>query len=363
MWDQKIQRQIKDCALFIPIISYTTDERHEGYFRLEWKLAVERMRLLSDRVAFLLPVVIDDTSDREADVPDAFRHVQWTRLPQGEAPSVFMERINGLLGSASVRVEPTRPTGTPAAASAPVTSSPIASKAPGKLSPMSIGLIAALAAAIAIIGWEQFKGAKPNVPAATVATSTPNAPTTNAATSTEQSIAVLPFVNESSDKEQEYFADGLTETMIDLLSKVPDLHVAARTSSFYFKSKSEKLPTIAREFNVANILEGSVRKAGNRLRITAQLVRADNGYHLWSETYDRDAKEIVKVQDEISAAVVAALKLKLVASARVAGSRRTSNTEAYNQYLIGEHFSRTNILDGYRRAIVAYDNALALDPH
>ena len=84
LWDQKIQRQIKDCALFMPIISHATDERREGYFRLEWKLAVERMRLLSDRVAFLLPVVIDDTLDREADVPDTFRNVQWTRLPRGE---------------------------------------------------------------------------------------------------------------------------------------------------------------------------------------------------------------------------------------------------------------------------------------
>ena len=103
VWDQKIQRQIKDCALFIPIISHITDERREGYFRLEWKLAVERMRLLSDRAAFLLPVVIDDTLDREADVPDVFRNVQWTRLPQGEPAAAFVERIKGLLGSASVR--------------------------------------------------------------------------------------------------------------------------------------------------------------------------------------------------------------------------------------------------------------------
>ena len=174
---------------------------------------------------------------------------------------------------------------------------------------------------------------------------------------------MLPFLNESSDKEQEYFADGLTETMIDLLSKVPDLHVAARTSSFYFKGKSEKLPAIAKELNVGNVLEGSVRKAANRLRITARLVQADNGFQLWSETYDRDTKDIFKVQDEISAAVVTALKLTLAAPATVAADRGTTNTAAYNQYLIARHFDRLYTLDGYRSALEAYEKALSLDPH
>jgi TolB-like protein/Tfp pilus assembly protein PilF len=362
VWDQKIQRQIKDCALFIPVISLTTQSRDEGYFRLEWRLAVERTRLLADDRSFLVPVVIDDIADASARVPEAFRHVQWTRLPLGETPPAFVERIKGLLGSGSVRVEPARRVGTSWSGPTPVTAQPISLKTTRKLSPLSIVLIAAVAP-IAFLAWQQLKGTKPSVGTTTVTSTPPNATPVKAAVPAEQSVAVLPFVNESSDKEQEYFADGLTETMIDLLSKVPDLHVAARTSSFYFKGKSEKLPTIAKELNVANVLEGSVRKAAVRLRITARLVRADNGYQLWSETYDRDAKDIFKVQDEISAAVVTALKLKLAAPATVAGNRGTTNTEAYNQYLIGLHFSRTNTLVGYRRALAAYDKALALDPH
>ncbi len=363
VWDQKIQRQIKECALFIPVISRATDERREGYFRLEWKLAVERMRLLSDRLAFLLPVIIDDTSDREADVPDAFRNVQWTRLPQGEASSAFVGRVKGLLDSASARAEPMRPVGTPSTSPPPLISPSNPSRTPGKLSPVSVGLIAALAAAIAFIAWQQFKGPRSKTPSETTDTAAPIASRSTQAGPVVQSVAVLPFVNESSDKEQEYFADGLTETMIDLLSKVPDLHVAARTSSFYFKDKSEKLPAIAKELNVANVLEGSVRKAGDRLRITAQLVQADNGYHLWSETYDRDTKDVFKVQDEISAAVVAALKVRLITPAAAAANRGTSNPEAYSQLLLARHFSRLNTLDGYRHALESFNQALALDPH
>src|ERR1700721_762976 len=122
----------------------------------------------------------------------------------------------------------------------------------------------------------------------------------------ENSIAVLPFVDMSEKKDQEFFSDGLSEELIDLLTNIPGLQVPARTSSFYFKGKSEDVSTIARRLLVSHILEGSVRRSGKRLRVTAQLIRADNGYHLWSKTYDRDVSDIFKVQDEIANAVVSA---------------------------------------------------------
>jgi TolB-like protein len=126
---------------------------------------------------------------------------------------------------------------------------------------------------------------------------------------------VLPFVDMSEKKDQEYFSDGLSEELIDILTKVSDLRVPARTSSFYFKGKSEDIPTIARRLLVAHVLEGSVRKSGNHMRITVQLVRADTGYHVWSQTYDRQVDDIFKVQDEIAGAVVKALKISLVGGA------------------------------------------------
>jgi TolB-like protein/tetratricopeptide (TPR) repeat protein len=148
----------------------------------------------------------------------------------------------------------------------------------------------------------------------------------------EKSVAVLPFVDMSEKRDQEYFSDGLTEELIDMLTKVPDLRVPARTSSFYFKGKAEDIPTIGRRLMVAHVLEGSVRKSGRNLRITVQLVRADNGYHLWSETYDRKVDDIFKVQDEIAGAVVKTLKGSLLVAA-VPRIAVTSNTDAYTLYL------------------------------
>ena len=355
-WDQKIKKRIRECALFMPIISATTQAREEGYFRLEWKLAVDRTHLLTSKAAFLLPVVIDNTSDRDADVPDEFRSVQWTRLPEGGTRQAFVENVRGLLEAKGARFE------SPGLIS--TTPPPTASKAPGKLSPVSIGLIAGLVAAIAFIGWGQFRGANDPAVTATVSAISPTATRPNPASPAEQSVAVLPFVNESSDKEQEYFADGLTETMIGLLSKVQDLRVPARSASFFFKGKNEKIPVMAKELRVAHVLEGTVRKAGNRLRISADLIRADTGYHVWSETYDRSPSDVFAVQDEISAAVVAALKLKLVAAGTNAKVRGTSNVEAYNQYLLGAHYNATEVPspDAYRRQVAAYRKALALDP-
>src|SRR5712692_3379610 len=175
------------------------------------------------------------------------------------------------------------------------------------------------------------------------------------------SIAVLPLVNLSSDKEQEYFSDGLTEELLNLLAKVPGLRVAARTSSFAFKGKNEDVGAIAQKLHVTNVLEGSVRKAGDQIRITTQLIKAADGYHLWSETYDRKLTDVFAVQDEIAKAVVAALRLKLL-PAQEPTSKRTSNPEAYNQYLLGRQLYARSTTDGFRRAKEAYQKALALDP-
>jgi serine/threonine protein kinase/Tfp pilus assembly protein PilF len=176
------------------------------------------------------------------------------------------------------------------------------------------------------------------------------------------SVAVLPFIDMSEKRDQEYFSDGLSEELIELLSKIPDLRVPARTSSFYFKGKAEKLETIAAELRVANVLEGSVRKAGNKLRVTAQLIRADTSEHLWSETFDRDLRDVFKIQDEIAAAVVSALQVKLARGQQAANLHRTSNPEAHNQYLLGRQFFERGTLDGFRRAAEAYRKAVELDP-
>jgi TolB-like protein/cytochrome c-type biogenesis protein CcmH/NrfG len=180
---------------------------------------------------------------------------------------------------------------------------------------------------------------------------------------TSASIAVLPLANLSGDPQQEYFADGLAEELLDLLAKVPNLHVAARTSAFSFKGKNDDARTIAEKLNVATLLEGSVRKSGDQIRITTQLIDARDGYHLWSETYDRKLTDVFAVQDEIARSVVAALRLQLLPQQEpTSNAHRTPNPEAYTQYLLGRHFFNQATLDGYRRAAQAYEKALAIDP-
>ena len=178
----------------------------------------------------------------------------------------------------------------------------------------------------------------------------------------EKSIAVLPFADLSEKKDQEHFSDGLAEALIDLLTQVPDLRVPARTSSFFFKGKSDDIATIAEKLRVAHVLEGSIRKADATIRVTAHLIRAENGYHLWSKTYDRDVKEIFQVQDEIAGVVVEALKAKLVPTQQ-ATAHRTSNTEAYNAYLLGKQLYKRQNPASLRRAVEVYRKAIALDPN
>jgi TolB-like protein len=181
-----------------------------------------------------------------------------------------------------------------------------------------------------------------------------------AALISEKSVAVLPFVDMSEKKDQEYFADGMAEEIIDLLAKVPNLRVPARTSSFYFKGKPTKVPEIARELGVAHVLEGSIRRSGNQIRVTAQLNRADNGYHLWSETYDRKLDDIFMVQDEIAGAVVKALKVSLLIDA-LPRATPTSSTEAYTLYLqaisMAKHPTRLSI----SKAVDYLQQAVRLD--
>src|SRR3982750_3673358 len=162
----------------------------------------------------------------------------------------------------------------------------------------------------------------------------------------DNSIAVLPFVDMSQAKDQEYFSDGLSEELLNQLAQVPQLRVIARTSSFSFKDKEIDVATIARTLNVANVLEGSVRKSANTLRITAQLIRASDSSHLWSQTYDRDLTDVFKVQDEIAGKVVAALKVTLLPTQELPKAQRTNNPEAYQQYLQGRYYlNRFSIAD------------------
>lgn len=202
---------------------------------------------------------------------------------------------------------------------------------------------------------------------APVPTKQETAPNTAETQTAAASIAVLPFVDLSPEGDQEYFSDGISEEILNVLAKIPDLHVTSRSSAFAFKNKDVNIPDVASQLGVAHVLEGSVRKAGTTLRITAQLIEAESDKHLWSETYDRELDNIFQVQDDISAAIVDALK----ASLNIKGSaplpqtsvKQTANPEAYTEYLLGQHAIHKRTRGDIETALEHFRKAVALDPN
>jgi TolB-like protein/lipoprotein NlpI len=357
-WDASIRRQIKTCALFIPVISRTTHDRIEGYFRLEWKLAVDRSHLIATDQAFLLPVVIDDTGKGDERVPERFREVQWTRVPGGEAPPAFVELVKRLLSG-----ELSETIGTRAAAATTTRTSVVSSRRSKAV------VFTTIAVAIVALGyaWSRLVPSKrgAQVAAATAPAIQSSAVTVAAFNPPAHSIAVLPFVNLSGDKDQEYFSDGLTEELLNSLAEIDGLQVAARTSAFSFKGQDNDIGTIARKLNVGAVLEGSVRRSANTIRITAQLINAVTGFHLWSKSYDRDLGDVLKLQTEIATAVASALKVTLLgdvaAKVELGG---THNPAAFNAYLWGtKEFVSRHELENLPAALEAYTEAIRLDPH
>ncbi len=357
-WDAAIRQQIKTCSLFVPVISRNTQARDEGYFRLEWKLAVDRSHLIAADRAFLLPVVIDETVAATARVPDGFREVQWTRLPGGETPPAFAERVARLL-----RVERLGPA--PAAtsvAAAPTTPGPLPASWRSKAALLGIIAVAVLALGYFVANRGVFsqRGAEPGA----AATSAPATATVTAFNPPPHSIAVLPFENMSGDKDQEYFSDGLTEELLNSLSEIDGLQVAARTSAFSFKGTNTDIGTIARKLNVGAVLEGSVRRSTHTIRVTAQLINAVTGFHLWTKTYDRNTGDVLKLQTEIATSVAGALQVTLLGD--VAGKFElggTGNPAAFDAYLRGERADRS-VRDAkdLPAAIAAFTQAIRLDP-
>lgn len=186
-------------------------------------------------------------------------------------------------------------------------------------------------------------------------------PVTNVREANLTSIAVLPFANMNPSGEDEYFSDGITEEIINTLCQLPDLHVAARTSAFAFKGRNEDLRLIGEKLNVGTVLEGSVRRAGNRLRITAQLVNVSDGYQLWSERYDRDLTDVFAIQDEIAASIAAKFQVKAADDIGRTGKRGTENLAAYEIFIKGRalQYKRGQTVT---QAIACFEKAVALDP-
>jgi TolB-like protein/cytochrome c-type biogenesis protein CcmH/NrfG len=357
-WDQKIRRQIRECTLFMPVISVHTQARHEGYFRREWKQAVERTHDMAEGVPFVVPVVVDETVDAGAVVPGEFLRVQWTRLPGALPTQEFVEQVKALLeGPRKAKA----PSGTPFAAAE--------LKATGSHPPRGIpgwvwGAVAGIgAAAIVYI----LVSRKPEAPAASATVAAPIVtpavtPQPAAPKIDEKSIAVLPFANMSEEKDNEFFAEGIQDDILTNLALLHELHVVSRTSVMQYRDTTKSIGQIASELGVAYILEGSVRREGNKVRVTGQLIHAATDEHVWAKAYDRDLTDIFSIQSELAQDIAGELNAAIAPEEKASLDRRpTENTEAYDLYLRARTKNDARVAEMDEK-IALLQKAVALDP-
>ena len=362
-WDAKIRGQIGSCALFLPIVSANTQTRGEGYFRLEWKLAEDRSHLMARGIPFIVPVTIDDTTERGALVPDAFTAVQWTKLPAGETSAAFVTRVQKLLG------------GQGGATASVAQAAPLShSAAPAGRSGLPLWIGGALAAVV--IALVAFVVMRPTAPAP----ATPAGTTTKASNAggpvpaptpavNPKSIAVLPFKNLSPDKDNDYFAEGVHQDLLTSLARIRDLKAISQPSMLVYRDQAQlNLRKIAVELGVATILQGSVRRAANRVKVSAQLTDARTDEHLWADDYERELTDVFAIQADIAQKIAAALKSRLLPSERAQITRRpTDNLEAYDLVLRARQLLAISTVEGrqerYEQVIRLTERALRLDPN
>jgi len=344
-WDRQIREQIHECRLFMPIISAHTEARIEGYFRREWKLAVDRTHDLSERVAFLVPVVIDSTSEQKADVPDAFRHVQWTRLPGGETPPAFIARVRRLLSPEprSARAAATAMPPGFTAGQTPSGSVPAPSRF--KLAFWAIGAV--LASALGYVAVDNFRISKTTV-------------TQRPAAQVSKSLAVLPFINVSGSKEQDYLGDGIAAEVGALLGKLPGVRVVGLRSSSQLQARSDDPRTIGEKLGVSYFIDGSVQRSAEVIHVTAQLIEARDGVQRWSDVYDRPLNDVIRVQDEIASNVARVLQVD--ARDKIGSPAAVRNASAYDLYLRGLHGLDNETRADCEEAVAHFQGALQIDP-
>ncbi len=343
-WDSQIKKQIHDCALFVPLISAHTNARTEGYFRREWNLAKRRLLDRADDAAFLLPIVIDETREMEARVPEEFLHVQWTRLPVGETPPAFAQRVRQLLGGEGATVPTAQ-----SAASVKIESSSgrVVSARPwhrfegnrGKHRALGIGLALI---ALLVLGsgafWYYQRASDQNLEAATNAGSKQSAAAREA---TILRLAVLPLENLSPDPANAFFADGLHDEILSAMSATPDLQVVSRTTMRTYAGTRKTVKQIAVELGASHLLEGAVRRAGDQVRLTLQLIDAGTDSNIWSHTFDRPLRDVLSLQSEVAADVATALNVRLLAGGGAVKPSATASAVgtdplAYDLYLKGK---------------------------
>jgi TolB-like protein/Flp pilus assembly protein TadD len=368
-WDTKIRTQIKTCALFVPIISQRTEARTEGYFRREWKLAVDRSHDMAGNRAFIVPVVIDHTLESEAAVPEEFMRYQWTRFANGEPAPEFVMQVKRLLEAprqkAEVRGQMAEAGRQAAEGGRQKSEAGEESRRTGTRGIGRGGWMVAAGAVVAI-GLGAYFALRPAA-RPTVASAAPLPASVAAKPPLEvvaaKSIAVLPFTNMSEEKESGFFSDGMHEDILTNLALIRELRVVSRTSVMQYRVTTKTVRQIAEELGVAYILEGSVRRAGNKVRVTGQLIRAATDEHVWAKSYDRDLTDVFSIQSALATEIAGALSAALSPQEKqLLGRRPTENLAAYDAYVKARELRQRGTRPTQVQAGQLLEQAVQLDP-
>ena len=343
-WDDQIRHRIKSCTFFVPVVSDTTELRTEGYFRREWKLAIERSHDMADDRPFILPVTLIDIRPEAARVPQRFRDLHWLRLPGGAYPERLVEELNRMHRKVAAKAS--------GASAGPSGAEPAPTggrKFPSTGFPLRRIVVPLLALLVLGVVWMKWSASRP-------------APRAAVAPLDEKSVAVLPFLNMSGDTKDDYLSDGLSEELLAALGRDPALRIVARTSSFAFKGRAVSVQQIAAQLGVGRLIEGSVRRSGNQLRIVVQLVNGANGFRLWSHEYPLLLQDLFEVQATVANDVVAQL---FPGAGRLAAARRitTRNLDAYDAFLRARSFqAKPPVRENLEQAAKFFSQATELDP-
>ena len=357
-WDASIRKQIKDCALFVPIISANTNARNEGYFRLEWKLAVDRSHLMAENKPFFVPVILDDTAEQHANVPDAFRTRQWSRLSDDKSISTFAERIAKL-------VDPRASSSTNAPGAAPVLGLddiPRGAHKPGATTRASIGTKIALAcAAVALVGGGIYLAAQ-HKSTKTPGTGSPSE-TSQSATVSPLSIMVMPFANQTGDKEKAYIADVLSSSITSDLTRIRDAFIVPAATAFSLVDKKLSIPQLGKEAAVRFVLTGNVTGDKDKLRINAVLSDTQTGAQLWTETFDGKQTDLFALQDQVTTRVGNTIGPQMIIVAARESEKRASKPQVADLLMRANALSLSEqSLKNHQAMEALYRKALTLEP-
>ena len=369
-WDASIRKQIKECALFVPVISANTNAREEGYFRLEWKLAVDRSHLMAEDKTFFVPVILGDISEPTARVPDAFRSRQWSRLNDAQAITAFAARVAKLVtGGAATNTNahqaaPARE-GSPqgaqriagtSAAGPPTRIAP--AKVPGSMTGYKLAVLACAVAIIGLGGYYITQNKTATLASNNTSTDASKSPTINSL-----SVMVMPFANQTGDSQKAYIADALTSSITSDLSRIRDAFIVPAATAFSLKDKQLTVPQLGKEAAVRFVLTGSVTGDKEKLRINAVLSDAQTGAQLWTENFDGKQTDLFALQDQVTTRIGNSIGPQMIVVAARESEKRASKPQVADLLMRAKALGlNQQSLKNHQAMEVLYREALAREP-